>query len=131
MRKKISVIGNGVQIAQELARHADVSEDVHGADIVVLAGVADLEPIRDSAPAAAVLVTAEPVDEWCRKVCEGTFFPRSRIIGIPDPAELSAAAESIIFERGDEHDVVAMADGEFGPRRVRLGHRGITEVLER
>jgi hypothetical protein len=38
-------------------------------------------------------------------------------------------AESIVFERDDEHDVVAMAGGKFAPRRARLGRGGIRALL--
>jgi hypothetical protein len=123
MRKKICVIGNGVKIAQDLA---DVGNDLRGADVVVLAGEADLEDVRDNAPAAAILVAGD--EERCREVFETTLFPRGRIIGIAR-GQAQAAADSIIFEKDDEHDVIAMADGEFAPRRVRLGRGGITEVL--
>ncbi len=129
MRKKISVIGADVQIARELARYADVGEDVRGADVVVLAGDGDLAAIRELAPAAAVLVTADPVAKRCEEVYSATLFPRARVIGIPDSTAVTAAAESIVFERGDAHEVIAMSDGKFGPRSARLGRGGISELL--
>lgn len=105
--------------------------DVSGADVVVLAAGSDaaIGSIRDSAPAAVVLVTAEPVEDWCRRVYEGTLFPRARIVGVPDAGGVAAAAAAILFGRGDEHDVVAMVDGEFGARRARLGAGGITALV--
>ena len=94
--------------------------------MVVLQGDADLDDVRHLAPAAVVLVTGDSLEERCAQVYERTLFPRARVIGVADPAPV---AESIVFERGDEHEVVAMADGEFGPRRARLGRGGIRELL--
>ena len=104
----------------------DVSGDVGGADVVVLAGEADLDRIKHRAPAAVLLIPGERVEERCKEAYEATLFPRARIIGVTDPA---AAAESIVFERGDEHEVTAMVNGEFGPHRARLGRGGIRELL--
>ena len=86
----------------------------------------DLEAVRDSAPAAVLLVVGGP--DRCQAVYEATLFPRQRIVGVAD-GQLKDAIDSILAERGDEHEVVAMMDGEFAPRRVRLGYRGITEIL--
>jgi hypothetical protein len=127
MRKKISVIGGeGKELGDSLARYADVTRDPGGADVVVLAGEADLEEIRHRAPAAVVLIAGDRLEQRAKAVYEATLFPRARIIGVSDPA---AAAAAIVFERGDEHDVVAMAGGEFGPHRARLGRGGIRELL--
>ena len=90
---------------------------------------ADLAAIARSAPAAALVVTGGNLEERCEHVCEGTLFPRARIIGVPDEARVSAAIESIVLERDDEHDVVALSDGKFGPRSARLGRGGIRELL--
>src|SRR5215213_2544492 len=114
MRKKISVIGEGVGIGNPLSRFANIASDVPGADVVVLAGEADLEEIRDRAPAAVLLVAGEKLEDRCRQAYEATLFPCARIIGVTDPA---GAAASILFECDDEHQVVAMEDGAFGPRR--------------
>jgi anthranilate phosphoribosyltransferase len=127
MRKKISVIGSErVEIAQDLAAYADLNDDVGGADVVVLAGEADLDEVCERAPAAVLLVTGDSVERRCRQAYEATLFPRARIIGTAEPA---AVAESIVLERGDEHDVVAMTGGEFSPRRARVGRGGIRELL--
>ena len=104
----------------------NVTDDVSGADVVVINGEADLEEIRDRAPAAVLLLAGERLEERCRQAYETTLFPCARIIGTAEPAE---AATSVLFECDDEHDVVAMAGGEFGPRRARLGRGGIREVL--
>jgi hypothetical protein len=106
-----------------------VEGDVRGADVVVLGAETDLERIRDSAPASTVLVTVEPVAGWCQKTYEATLFPRPRIIGLPDAAQAAAASRSIVFELDEEFDVLALAGGEFVPRRAKLGLRGMTALL--
>ena len=129
MRKKISVIGEGVQIAQELSRIADVTDDVRGADVVVLAGDGDLAEIARSAPAAAVVVTGDDLESRCKTAYERLLFPRSRIIGVSDPARVSDAVASIVFGSDDAHDVIAMKDGDFTACSARLGQGGIRELL--
>jgi hypothetical protein len=129
MRKKISVIGKGVKIAPELSRAADVGEDLHGADVVVLADEGDLAAVARSAPAAALVVTGGDVENRCQKVLEATLFPRARIVGVSDAARLDAVLESIVLERDDQHEVVAMSDGRFGARAARIGRGGIRELL--
>jgi hypothetical protein len=75
------------------------------------------------------------VEDWCRRVYEATLFPRARIVGLPaaaaagGAARAAGAAAAILFERGEEHDVVAMTGGDFTRRRARLGAGGITELL--
>jgi hypothetical protein len=129
MRKKISVIGEGVEIAQDLSRAVDVGADVRGADVVVLAGDGDLAQIARSAPAAAVVITGEDIESRCKETYDRLLFPCARIVGVPDPARVSDVVESIIFELEDAHDVVAMKDGEFAQRSARLGRTGIRELL--
>jgi len=94
--------------------------------VVVLNGEADLQLIKHRAPAAVLLITGENVEERCRQAYAETHFPCARIVGVSDPAEV---APSIVFESDTEHEVVAMRDGEFGPRRARLGRGGIRELL--
>ena len=129
MRKKISVIGEGVQLAPELARAVDIGEDVRGADVIVLARDGDLAEIARSAPAATVMLTGEGLEGRCKSAYERLLYPRARIIGIPDPENVAAAIESIVFELDQQHDVIAMTDGQFGPRSARLGRGGISELL--
>jgi hypothetical protein len=129
MRKKISVIGKGVQIAGELSRDADVADDVRGADVVVLAADGDLDEIARSAPAATIVVAGDDIAARCKVAYEQLLIPRSRIIGVPDAGHVSDAVASIIFERDDEHDVIAMKDGDFTASSARLGHRGVVELL--
>ena len=115
-----------MNLGETLARTAQVGEDLHGADVVVLGGDVDLDELRRVAPAAVVLVTGNDVEARCKQVYDATLFPRPRIIGVSDP---EPAAESVVFERDEEHDVVAMVDGEFSAQRVRLGRGGIRALL--
>ena len=95
----------------------------------MLAGDGDLEAIARSAPAAVVVVAGDDVENRCRLALEGTLFPRARVIGVPDPDKVEVAVESIVLERDDTHDVVAMSDGRFSPRSARLGRGGIREFV--
>jgi hypothetical protein len=115
-----------VAIGDSVARHAEVTEDLSGADVVVLGGETDLEAVAHRAPAAVLVVAGDRVEERCKQIYEATLFPRARIIGVTDPTQ---AIESIVFERDDEHEVIAMSGGEFGPRRARLGRGGIRALL--
>jgi hypothetical protein len=129
MRKKISVIGEGVQIARDLSHVADVGEEVRGADVVVLAEDGDLAEIGRSAPAATIVIAGDALEERCKQAYERLLYPRGRILGIPDAGGVSDAVESIVFERDQAHEVVAMKDGEFLPCSARLGRGGVTELL--
>ena len=102
---------------------------MRGADVVVLARDTDLAEIARSAPAAALVVTGEALEERCQTAYEQTFFPRARIVGIADAEGVAAALESIVFERDEAHEVIAMRDGRFGPCSARLGRGGIRELL--
>lgn len=93
--------------------------------MVVIAGEPDLEAIKQHAP-AAVLVFTKGDSDVCKAAYETTLFPRARIIGASDPAPI---VESVLFDRRDEHEVTAMADGEFSQRRARIGRAGISELL--
>ena len=106
-----------------------MGEDVRGADVVVLAGDGDLAEIARSAPAAAVLVAGDGLEDRCQDVYDRLLFPRARIIGIPDPDGVGAAVESIVFERDDPHEVIAMGGDGFAPCSARLGRGGIRELL--
>jgi hypothetical protein len=108
---------------------ADVADDVHGADVVVLGEDGDLRAVARSAPAAALVVTGDGVEERCQTVFEETLFPRARIVGVPDSGRMDAILESIVLERDDEHEVIAMRDGRFGRRPARIGRGGIRELL--
>lgn len=95
----------------------------------MLAGDGDLSEIARSAPAAAVVVVGEDLEARCKAAYERLLFPRARIVGVPDAGRISDAVESIVLERGDAHDVIAMRDGAFVPCSARLGQGGIRELL--
>ena len=108
---------------------AELDEDVRGADVVVLAGDGDFDAIARSAPAAAVVLTGDELESRCKEAYERLLFPRSRIIGIADAGRISDAIESIVLERDDTHDVIAMKDGDFTACSARLGRGGIRELV--
>jgi len=102
---------------------------VRGADVVVLAADGDLADIARSAPAAAVLVAGDALEDRCNEAYERLLFPRARIIGIAEREDVGAAVESIVFERDEPHDVIAMKAGRFAPCAARLGRGGIREFV--
>ena len=106
-----------------------MGQDVRGADVVVLAGDADLAQIGRSAPAAAVVVHGNGLEARCKEIYERLLFPRARIVGIADADSVSSAVRSIAFELDEAHDVIAMRDGSFGPCSARLGRGGIREFV--
>ena len=108
---------------------ADVGEDLRGADVVVLAGDGDLTEIARSAPAAAIVVTGDALEDRCKDVYERLLFPRARIVGVADASRVSDAVESIVLERDDAHEVIAMKEDGFVPSSARLGRGGIRELL--
>lgn len=134
MKAKVSVIHAGAEAATDLARYARIADsldDISGSDVVIVGGDVEsaAEAIRVRAPAATVLVTADPVAECCENVYRATLFPRARVIGIAEPRAAAAAALSVLLGDGGEHEVVARADATFAPCRARLGPRGIAELL--
>ena len=102
---------------------------MRGADVVVLADDGDLPEIARSAPAAAVLVAGGALEDRCKAAYDKLLFPRARVIGIAAPEDVGPAVESIVFERDEPHDVIAMKDGRFAPCSARLGRGGIRELL--
>jgi len=96
---------------------------------VILAGYGDLAEIGRSAPAAAIVVIGDGLEDRCKEVYEQLLFPRGRIIGIADPARVGSVVESIVFERDDPHDVIAMSGDRFAPCEARLGRGGIREFV--
>ena len=101
---------------------------MRGADVVVLAGDGDLTEIGRCAPAATVIVTGDGLEERCRQAYDELLYPRGRIFGVPDAGRVSDAVSSVVFEREEVHEVVAMKDGEFVPGSATLGRGGITAL---
>jgi uncharacterized Rossmann fold enzyme len=111
------------------------SEDVSGADVVVLRAEDSQKwavAIRDRAPNAVVVV----VGGSPQAVCEGTLFPRSRIIGVDDSAAAEAVVESIVHDLDKQFDAVVRCEGErgiegeFARVPIKVGARGIIEIYE-
>ena len=102
---------------------------MRGADVVVLAQDGDLGEIGRSAPAATVVIAGDALEERCKQAYEQLLYPRARIFGIPDAGSVSDAVESIVFERNDTHEVVAMKNGEYATCSATLGRGGITALV--
>ena len=140
MRQKIAVVGDA-ELGRVLAErdYAEVvqvgaGEDLSGALVVVLTEPAEelWDDIRNRAPAAVVIVAGESP----QPVCEATLFPRSRIVGISEPAELPEVVDSIVLDRRREFTCVVRCQGErgidddFAPVPVVLGAGGVREIRE-
>ena len=112
----------------------DAPEDMSGADVVVVAAAAvDWgEPIRVRAPNAVVVV----VGESPQAICEATLFPRSRIIGVVDRSDADAVVDAVVNDLDRKFDAVVRCEGErgiegeFARVPVRVGARGIREIVE-
>jgi malate/lactate dehydrogenase len=69
-------------------------------------------------------------------MCEATLFPRARIIGLDDESSLAAVVDSIVYDRGAEFESIVRCEGErgiegeFASVPVRIGERGIIEIVE-
>lgn len=114
---------------------SDAPEEISGADVVVVeaaAGAEWAEKIRVRAPNAVVVV----VGGSPQPVCEGTLFPRGRIIGVASDADASAVVDAVVNDLDKEIEAVVRCEGErgiegqFAPVPVRVGARGISEIVE-
>ena len=108
---------------------ADVGEDVRGADVVVIVEGGDLDEIARSAPAATIVIVGDGLESRCKEVYERLLYPRARIIGVPATARVSDAVGSIVFERDDAHEVIALNGDRFSFCSARLGRGGIREFI--
>jgi hypothetical protein len=137
VRKRVAVVGGIADLGGDFDV-VDIADnrldEISGADVVVIGAPPDaaLDAIRDRAPNSVVVV----VGESPQRACEATLFPRARIIGIEDGGELGAVIDSIVFDRGQTFTAVARCLGErgidddFAPVPVRIGTRGIIEIVE-
>lgn len=99
-----------------------------GADVVVVADPGPAEAIARHAPAAVVVVEAGA--EVCAAVLEATLFPRGRVVGIAGAPVEALVAAAVLDRRVPLECLAAVgADGRFTEATVRLGARGIEEVL--
>src|SRR4051794_40493306 len=113
----------------------DAPDEVSGADVVVVESAAGdewAEKIRVRAPNAVVVV----VGDSPQTICEGTLFPRARIIGVPDQASADAVVESVVNDLDEKFEVIARCEGErgiegeFARVPVKVGRRGVIEIYE-
>jgi uncharacterized Rossmann fold enzyme len=114
----------------------DAPDEVSGADVVVVrAEDSDEwgEVVRDRAPNAVVVV----IGDSPRQICEKTLFPRARIIGVADQAEADAVVDAVVNDLDAHLESVVRCegergiDGEFARVPVKIGARGVIEILER
>jgi hypothetical protein len=113
----------------------DAPDEVSGADVVVVrAEDSDEwgEAVRDRAPNAVVVV----VGGSPHQLCETTLFPRARIIGVADQAEADTVVDAVVNDRDVQLESVVRCQGErgiddeFARVPVRIGARGVIEILE-
>ena len=111
-------------------------DEVSGADVVVVRaedGNKWGELVRDRAPNAVVVVVGDSPHE----MCEATLFPRARIIGVANESDLAGVVDAVVYDRGDEFETIVRCQGErgledeFAKVPVRIGRRGVLEIIER
>jgi hypothetical protein len=113
----------------------DAPDEVSGADVVVV--LADDggkwgEVVRDRAPNAVVVVVGGSPES----ICQTTLFPRARIIGVGDQAEADAVVDAIVNDLDTHFESVVRCEGErgiegeFARVPVKIGARGVIEILE-
>jgi hypothetical protein len=118
----------------DVDRDAGNPDDISGADVVVVradAGDDWIERIRVRAPNAVVVVVGGSPEA----VCEGTMFPRARIIGV-DEGTLERVLEAIVEDDETEFESVVRCEGErgiegeFARVPVRIAGRGVVEIID-
>jgi hypothetical protein len=116
-------------------RDAGNPDEISGADVVVVAAADSeqwAEQVRDRAPNAVVVV----VGGSPHVMCETTLFPRARIIGVEDQAQADAVVETIVAGEEREFETIVRCQGErgiddeFARVPVRIGPRGVIEIVE-
>jgi hypothetical protein len=77
------------------------------------------------------------VGESPHEMCEATLFPRARIIGVKDDREVAPVVDAVVYDRGSEFETIVRCQGErgledeFARVPVRIGKRGVLEIIER
>ena len=113
----------------------DEPDEISGADVVVVAANASddvIDDIRRRAPNAVVVV----VGDSPHNVCEGTLFPRARIIGVASEAEAEVVVDAVVNDLDKEVESVVRCEGErgiegeFARVPVRIGASGVREIIE-
>jgi hypothetical protein len=119
----------------DVDRDAGSPDEISGADVVVVQandGDEWAETIRVRAPNAVVVVIGDSPEA----VCEGTLFPRARIIGVGDRAAADAVVDAVVNDLDKEVEAIARCEGErgiegeFARVPVRVGAGGIREIRE-
>lgn len=129
---KITVTGVDQRVAASIAGrdYAEVAtslEEIGGSRLVVLGSLERLDELCVRAPAAVVVVTAEPLVESCERVYATTLFPRARVLGV-EADGLEPVVDAIVLDRRELIDCIARGQDGFGPARARLGAAGIVEL---
>lgn len=119
----------------DVDRDADDPDEISGADVVVVgadAGDRWAEQIRDRAPNSVVVV----VGGSPHAICEVTLFPRARIIGVADRAEADVVVDAVVNDLDKQFESIVRCEGErgiegeFAKVPVKIGARGVVEILE-
>jgi hypothetical protein len=114
---------------------ASAPDEISGADVVVCRaehGDKWGELVRDRAPNAVVVVVGDSPHE----MCEATLFPRARIIGVKEDAEVRAVVDAVVYDRGEQFETIVRCQGErgledeFASVPVRIGAQGVQEIIE-
>jgi len=120
-----------------------------GSDVCVLTG--DVESIGSVgaalsriAPAAVLMVVAEPPDLAAHVVLGSSEFPRARVIALPggdhgagstEAGRIAEMIDSIVLDRWDVFSCLVLCRGEYGIDDAyaavpcRLGARGVEEIV--
>ena len=121
MRKKISVIGKGVKIAPDLSRSPmSVKTSMARTSSCSRGGGRPRSDVARSAPAAALVVTGDGLRGSLPGGLRGDALPtRADRRASPSPAGWTRSSSRSCSSATSEHDVIAMSDGDFGPRSAR------------
>ncbi|MEA2423889.1 MAG: hypothetical protein QOH13_299 [Thermoleophilaceae bacterium] len=113
----------------------DAPDEVSGADVVVVqAGDSEQwgEVVRDRAPNSVVVVIGGSPET----ICQTTLFPRARIIGVGDQAEADIVIDAVVNDLDKQVESVVRCEGErgiegeFARVPVKIGARGVIEIVE-
>ena len=124
-----------MRVARVWVAGRDEPDDISGADVVVVTsseGAQLSNQIRDRAPNAVVVV----VGGSPQAVCEGTLFPRSRIIGVADQAAADEVVDAVANDLDKDIDAIVRCEGErgiqgeFASVPVKIGARGVIQIYE-
>jgi uncharacterized Rossmann fold enzyme len=113
----------------------DAPDEVSGADVVVVQADDSEEwgeVVRDRAPNSVVVVIGGSPET----ICQTTLFPRARIIGVGDQAEADVVIDAVVNDLDKQVESVVRCEGErgiegeFARVPVKIGARGVIEIVE-